>query len=76
MKILLTHRYFWPDHPNCGQILWHLTQKLASQGHQVDVLTSLPSKDLNSKKIVSKKLQILNNIKIERINLTIENRVN
>ena len=74
MKILLTHRYFWPDHPNCGQILWHLTQKLASQGHQVDVLTSLPSKDLNSKKIVSKKLQILNNIKIERINLTIENK--
>lgn len=73
MKILLTHRYFWPDHPNCGQILWHLTQKLASQGHQVDVLTSLPSKDFNSKKIVSEKLQILNNIKIQRINLNIEN---
>ena len=73
MKILLTHRYFWPDHPNCGQILWHLTQKLASQGHQVDVLTSLPSKDFNSKKIVSEKLQILKKIKIQRINLNIEN---
>ena len=73
MKILLIHRYFWPDHPNCGQILWHLTQKLATQGHQVDVLTSLPSKDLNSKKIVSEKFQILTNIKIERIDLSIEN---
>jgi glycosyltransferase involved in cell wall biosynthesis len=74
MKILLTHRYFWPDHPNCGQILWHLIQKLASQGHQVDVLTSLPSKDLNSKNIVSQKFQILENIKIERIELNIENK--
>lgn len=73
MKILLIHRYFWPDHPNCGQILWHLTQKLATQGHQVDVLTSLPSKDLNSKKIVSEKFQILTNIKIDRMDLSIEN---
>jgi glycosyltransferase involved in cell wall biosynthesis len=73
MKILLTHRYFWPDHPNCGQILWHLTQKLAIQGHQIDVLSSLPSKDLNSKKIASEKFQILDNINIERIDLSIEN---
>ena len=74
MKILLIHRYFWPDHPNCGQILWHLTQNLASKGHQVDILTSLPSKDLNSKKIVSKKFQIFKNIKIQRIDLSIENK--
>jgi len=72
-KILLIHRYFWPDHPNCGKILWHLTQELATQGHQVDVLTALPSKDLNSKKIVSENFQILTNIKIERIDLSIEN---
>ena len=73
MRILLIHRYFWPDHSNCGQILWHLTQKLATQGYQVDVLTALPSKDLNSKKIVSENFQILTNIKIERIDLSIEN---
>ncbi len=74
MKILLTHRYFWPDHPNCGQILWQLTRKLSSQGHQVDVLTSLPSKDLNSKKIRTKNFQILENINIERIDLSIEDK--
>ena len=73
-KILLIHRYFWPDHPNCGQILWHLTQKLATQGHQVDILTALPSRDLNSKKIVSEKLQIFKNVKIERIDLYIEGK--
>ena len=74
MRILLTHRYFWPDHPNCGQILWHLTQNLASKGYKVDILTSLPSKDLNSKKIVSENFQIFKNIKIQRINLSIENK--
>jgi glycosyltransferase involved in cell wall biosynthesis len=74
LKILIVHRYFWPDHPNCGQILWHLTQKLVTQGHQVDILTSLPSKDLNSKKIASEKLEIINNIKIERLDLSIENK--
>jgi glycosyltransferase involved in cell wall biosynthesis len=74
LKILIVHRYFWPDHPNCGQILWHLTQKLVTQGHQVDILTSLPSKDLNSKKIASQKLEIINNIKIERLDLSIENK--
>ena len=74
MKILLVHRYFWPDHPNCGQILWHLTKHFSSEGHTIEVLTSLPSKDLNSKKVYAKKKQIYKNIKIRRINLMIEFR--
>jgi glycosyltransferase involved in cell wall biosynthesis len=72
MKILLVHRYFWPDHSNCGQILWHLTKYLGAEGHSVEVLTSLPSKDLNSKKIFAKKKQIFKNIKIRRIDLMVE----
>ncbi len=73
MKILLIHRYFWPDHPNCGNILWNLTKHFGSEGHQIDVLTSLPSKNLNSKKILSKKKEKFQNINIKRINLSIEN---
>ena len=72
MKILLVHRYFWPDHPNCGQILWHLTKHLSSLGHTIDVITSLPSKDFNSKKINSKKNENIDNIRIKRLDLTIE----
>ena len=41
MKILLVHRYFWPDHPNCGQILWHLTKHLSSLGHTIDYYNKL-----------------------------------
>lgn len=73
MKILIIHRYFWPDHPNCGQLLWYLAKNFETQGHEIDVLTSLPSKDLNSKSIESKKIEIIKNIKITRLNLSIEN---
>lgn len=74
MKILLVHRYFWPDHPNCGQILWHLAKHLSSLGHTIDIITSLPSKDLNSRKINSKKIENIDNIKIKRLDLIIEGR--
>ena len=46
MKILLSHRYFWPDTVNCGQILWNLTEHFSSEGHTVEVITSLPSYNL------------------------------
>ena len=74
MKILITHRYFWPDTVNCGQILWNLTQHFNSEGHRVEVITSLPSYNLNSLKIYAKKIENLNNIKIRRINLVTEGK--
>jgi glycosyltransferase involved in cell wall biosynthesis len=74
MKILITHRYFWPDTVNCGQILWSLTQHFNSEGHKVEVITSLPSYNLNSLKIYAKKNENLNNIRIRRINLVTEGK--
>ena len=74
MKILLVHRYFWPDTVNCGQILWNLSKHLSIEGHNVDVLTSLPSYNLNSLKIYAKKNELIDNIKIQRIKLSLEKR--
>ena len=74
MKILLVHRYFWPDTVNCGQILWNLTQHFSAEGHKVEVITSLPSYNLNSLKICAKKNEYVKNIKIRRINLITEGR--
>jgi glycosyltransferase involved in cell wall biosynthesis len=72
MKILIVHRYFWPDHANCGQVLYQLAKHLESSGHQVDILTSLPSRNLDSFNLEKKKFELLNNIKIVRINLNNE----
>jgi len=69
MRILIVHRYFWPDQANCGQILWNVAKHYQSQGHYVDVLTSLPSRNKLSEKIEKKKNEIRENVNIKRINL-------
>lgn len=43
MKILLTHRYFWPDRPPYGHMLLAIAKGLAQAGHDVTVFASLPS---------------------------------
>lgn len=41
MKILLIHRYFWPDTPPYASMLRTIGQRLVEDGHDVTVLTGL-----------------------------------
>ncbi len=43
MRILLIHRYFWPDTPPYASMLRTIGKKLANEGHDVVVLSSQPS---------------------------------
>ena len=43
MKILLTHRYFWPDSPPYASMLRTIAERLAADGHNVHVFASMPS---------------------------------
>ncbi len=43
MRILLTHRYFWPDSPPYAAILRSIGDGLSAAGHEVSVFTTLPS---------------------------------
>jgi colanic acid biosynthesis glycosyl transferase WcaI len=43
MKILLTHRFFWPDTAPYAFILRAVGDALAKAGHEVHVLSSMPS---------------------------------
>ena len=43
MKILLSHRYFWPDAAPYGLILKMIGTGLAEVGHQVEVFSTMPS---------------------------------
>lgn len=43
MKVLLTHRYFWPDSPPYGVMLHSLSKVIANNGHDVHVYASRPS---------------------------------
>lgn len=43
MKILLSHRYFWPDSPPYAAMLRSIAESLAEEGHEVHVFASRPS---------------------------------
>lgn len=43
MRILLTHRYFWPDSPPYAGILRSVAEGLSAAGHEVGVVASRPS---------------------------------
>ena len=43
MKILFTHRYFWPDSPPYGNMLRNLAATVSENGHEVYVYTAQPS---------------------------------
>ncbi len=43
MKILLTHRYFWPDTSPYGIMLRSIAGRLAADGHEVTVFSTQPS---------------------------------
>ncbi len=43
MKVVLVHRYFWPDTPPYASMLRTIAEGLSSAGHEVTVLTAQPS---------------------------------
>jgi len=43
MRVVLIHRYFWPDTPPYAHILRDIAVHLGASGHQVHVLTCQPS---------------------------------
>lgn len=43
MKILLVHRYFWPDAPPYAHMLRRIGGYLAGRGHEVSVFSTQPS---------------------------------
>lgn len=43
MRILLIHRYFWPDTPPYAAMLRSIAKKLVDDGHEVLIMSSQPS---------------------------------
>lgn len=43
MKILFTHRYYWPDSPPYASMLRNLAAAVAEKGHDVHIFASMPS---------------------------------
>ena len=63
-KILIIHRYYWPDKSSCSSIIHSIASNYSSLGHKVDVLTSKPSyrgdtvKRIDIKDNINAKMQV------------------
>lgn len=69
MRVLLIHRYFWPDTPPYAAMLRSIAGRLVEDGHDVSVLSSQPS----YKKMVQidrqNRLERLDGISVNRVSL-------
>jgi glycosyltransferase involved in cell wall biosynthesis len=74
MRVLVVHRYFWPDKTACSTIMFSVAKHLAGDGHFVDVLTSQPSYRESSNFERCPRVEILDGIRIIRLNLPTETR--
>lgn len=65
MKILFTHRYFWPDSPPYGAMLRSLAGAMAGRGHAVSVFAGQPSYAPDAKRVASR--ETIDGIAIRRV---------
>lgn len=65
MKVLLTHRYFWPDTSPYGVIIRQLGEDLAGAGHDVRVFTSKPS--YGKEEVDGPSIEMIGSLHVRRI---------
>lgn len=72
MKILIVHRYYWPDKTSCSNIIHGIAKHLAKDKHQVDVLSSQPSYFPGKNSVKQPSYERIDNICVRRLALTNE----
>ena len=68
-KILLTHRYFWPDKSSCSTIIRDIIFHLSSIGYAIEVISSQPSYSKNTKVKKNFEVEYVKDIKVNRLSL-------
>ena len=69
MKILLIHRYFWPDTPPYAVILKKIARRLATDGHDVTVLSTQPAYKPELANEVQPSVEVIDGYRVVRISL-------
>jgi glycosyltransferase involved in cell wall biosynthesis len=67
MKILLTHRYFWPDTAPYALMLRSIGAAMAEAGHEVHVLSSMPSYRADANADLTPRQERLDDLNVNRI---------
>lgn len=69
MRILLTHRYFWPDSTPYAIILKKIAKRLVEDGHNVTVLSTQPGYNSIAPTQDQAKTEVIDGYRIHRIKL-------
>ena len=69
MKILLIHRYFWPDTPPYAVILKKIARRLAADGHDVTVLSTQPAYKPELANEVQPSVEVIDGYRVVRLSL-------
>jgi glycosyltransferase involved in cell wall biosynthesis len=67
LKILLTHRFFWPDTAPYATMLRAIGDALAEAGHDVHVLSSMPSYRAESRTTEAPSRETLGKLDVQRV---------
>jgi glycosyltransferase involved in cell wall biosynthesis len=76
LKILLIHRWFWPDSPPYASMLRSIGAHLAADGHEVTVLTAQPSYTKATAERKMPRHQELDGFHVKRVRLLPESKRN
>ena len=69
MRILVVHRYYWPDKTPCAAIMHFVAAYLASKGHEVDALSSQPSYRQTAFSERRPKFEVIGGVGVRRLSL-------
>jgi colanic acid biosynthesis glycosyl transferase WcaI len=71
-RILVIHRYYWPDTPPCASLMRSIVAHLREEGHEVEVLTSQPSYRPGAEKQQRPHVEHVDGVRVERLRLPTE----
>ena len=72
LRILASHRYYWPDTPPYASMLRCIADRWAEDGHEVEIFSTQPSYKPNANIQSRDRVERINGVRINRINLTLE----
>lgn len=76
MKVLLTHRFFWPDTAPYAVMLRAIGDALADAGHEVHVLSSMPSYRSDAHRRDTPRREKLGELAVRRIRVFADEKCN
>lgn len=72
LRILVAHRYYWPDTPPCASLIRRIASHWRQEGHHVDVLSSQPSYRPAPENQHRPRNDVVDGVNVERLNLPTE----